>query len=117
MWAFSTSRGAFPKEGRAAHIPYSVGSGRRKAQMGHCMAGLLSYFAHHLITAPPFSSTPPSPPPSTSQWLVAGAREGDSLFFHYSGHGGTQADTQGDEADAQVRGPDERGKGGRRLCA
>ncbi|KAJ1661102.1 hypothetical protein IWQ61_000038 [Dispira simplex] len=32
-------------------------------------------------------------------WLVNGSQPGDSLFFHYSGHGGTQRDTNGDEAD------------------
>jgi Caspase domain. len=26
------------------------------------------------------------------KWLVQGARSGDSLFFHYSGHGGTASD-------------------------
>jgi hypothetical protein len=33
------------------------------------------------------------------QWLVKDARPNDALFFHYSGHGGQQADTDGDEAD------------------
>ena len=32
-------------------------------------------------------------------WLVAGARPGDALFFHYSGHGGQARATEGDEAD------------------
>lgn len=32
-------------------------------------------------------------------WLVSGARPGDALFFHYSGHGGQSKATQGDEAD------------------
>lgn len=32
-------------------------------------------------------------------WLVRGAQPGDSLFFHYSGHGGQAKATQGDEAD------------------
>lgn len=27
------------------------------------------------------------------QWLVEGAQSSDSLFFHYSGHGGHQSDT------------------------
>ena len=35
------------------------------------------------------------------KWLVKGARSGDSLFVHYSGHGGTQEDTNGDEPDGQ----------------
>jgi metacaspase-1 len=37
------------------------------------------------------------------QWLIAGAQSGDSLFFHYSGHGATQADVSPDtdEADGQ----------------
>ncbi|CAN0003514.1 unnamed protein product [Ascophyllum nodosum] len=33
------------------------------------------------------------------RWLVAGATAGDSLFMHYSGHGGSVKDTSGDEAD------------------
>lgn len=33
------------------------------------------------------------------QWLVAGAKPNDSLFFHYSGHGGQTKDTDGDEDD------------------
>jgi hypothetical protein len=33
------------------------------------------------------------------QWLTGGARSGDSLFLHYSGHGGRVRDTSGDEAD------------------
>ncbi|BGP18963.1 hypothetical protein JCM10213_004206 [Rhodosporidiobolus nylandii] len=33
------------------------------------------------------------------QWLVNGAQPNDALFFHYSGHGGQQAATEGDEED------------------
>jgi len=32
-------------------------------------------------------------------WLVRGAAPHDSLFFHYSGHGGQTKDLDGDEAD------------------
>jgi len=32
-------------------------------------------------------------------WLVKDAKPDDSLFFHYSGHGGTTKDLDGDEAD------------------
>jgi hypothetical protein len=32
-------------------------------------------------------------------WLVNGARSNDSLFFHYSGHGGQTEDLDGDEDD------------------
>ncbi|KAI1438050.1 caspase domain-containing protein [Xylaria sp. CBS 124048] len=32
-------------------------------------------------------------------WLVKGAEPNDSLFFHYSGHGGQTKDLDGDEAD------------------
>ncbi|RMD41999.1 hypothetical protein DV735_g3141, partial [Chaetothyriales sp. CBS 134920] len=32
-------------------------------------------------------------------WLVKDARANDSLFFHYSGHGGQTPDTSGDEED------------------
>jgi len=33
------------------------------------------------------------------KWLVRDARTNDSLFFHYSGHGGQTKDLDGDEAD------------------
>lgn len=33
------------------------------------------------------------------QWLVADARSGDSLFFHFSGHGSQKRDPSGDESD------------------
>ncbi|PRP86660.1 hypothetical protein PROFUN_05139 [Planoprotostelium fungivorum] len=33
------------------------------------------------------------------KWLVTGAMPGDSLFFHYSGHGSQVKDTNGDEDD------------------
>jgi hypothetical protein len=33
------------------------------------------------------------------QWLRAGAQAGDSLILHYSGHGGSVKDTDGDEED------------------
>eukprot|EP01012_Entosiphon_sulcatum_P068324 TRINITY_DN9845_c0_g2_i1.p1 TRINITY_DN9845_c0_g2~~TRINITY_DN9845_c0_g2_i1.p1 ORF type:complete len:346 (+),score=46.71 TRINITY_DN9845_c0_g2_i1:467-1504(+) len=33
------------------------------------------------------------------KWLVEGASPGDSLFFHYSGHGGQARDAEGDEKD------------------
>ncbi|KAK7206146.1 caspase domain-containing protein [Myxozyma melibiosi] len=33
------------------------------------------------------------------QWLVKGAQPNDSLFFHYSGHGGQTEDLNGDEED------------------
>ncbi|KAK9768879.1 hypothetical protein K7432_000110 [Basidiobolus ranarum] len=35
------------------------------------------------------------------KWLVEGAQSGDSLFFHYSGHGGSVQDTDGDEVDGK----------------
>jgi len=35
------------------------------------------------------------------QWLVQGAQPNDSLFFHYSGHGGQTKDLDGDEADGE----------------
>jgi Caspase domain len=33
------------------------------------------------------------------KWLREGAQAGDSLILHYSGHGGTQKDNDGDEED------------------
>lgn len=35
------------------------------------------------------------------KWLVEGAASGDSLFFEYSGHGGTAKDVDADEEDSQ----------------
>ncbi len=37
------------------------------------------------------------------RWLIQGAKSGDSLFFHYSGHGATSKDVspETDEADGQ----------------
>lgn len=32
-------------------------------------------------------------------WLVQGCQPGDSLVFHYSGHGSRQRDYHGDEVD------------------
>ncbi|KAA1070101.1 Ca(2+)-dependent cysteine protease [Puccinia graminis f. sp. tritici] len=36
---------------------------------------------------------------SAMQWLVSNAQPNDSLFFHYSGHGGQTEDLDGDEDD------------------
>eukprot|EP01112_Ceratiomyxa_fruticulosa_P008250 TRINITY_DN2132_c0_g1_i1.p1 TRINITY_DN2132_c0_g1~~TRINITY_DN2132_c0_g1_i1.p1 ORF type:complete len:404 (-),score=71.82 TRINITY_DN2132_c0_g1_i1:210-1421(-) len=33
------------------------------------------------------------------RWLVTGAKPGDSFFFHFSGHGGSTKDLDGDEDD------------------
>lgn len=35
------------------------------------------------------------------KWLVEGAKSGDSLFLHYSGHGGSQADDDSDDTDGK----------------
>jgi len=35
------------------------------------------------------------------KWLVSGAKSGDSLFLHYSGHGGNVEDKDGDEVDGR----------------
>ena len=35
------------------------------------------------------------------RWLVHGCRSGDSLVFHFSGHGGQEEDEDGDELDGQ----------------
>ena len=35
------------------------------------------------------------------KWLVTGAKSGDNLFFHYSGHGSYVRDGNGDEADGR----------------
>eukprot|EP01060_Flectonema_neradi_P039567 TRINITY_DN875_c0_g1_i3.p1 TRINITY_DN875_c0_g1~~TRINITY_DN875_c0_g1_i3.p1 ORF type:complete len:247 (+),score=61.74 TRINITY_DN875_c0_g1_i3:38-778(+) len=36
---------------------------------------------------------------SAFKWLASGNSPGDTLFLHYSGHGGQQKDTSGDEED------------------
>jgi uncharacterized caspase-like protein len=36
------------------------------------------------------------------QWLATCNNTGDSLFFHFSGHGGQQQDKTGDEDDGYV---------------
>eukprot|EP00617_Octactis_speculum_P012613 CAMPEP_0185790978 /NCGR_PEP_ID=MMETSP1174-20130828/158108_1 /TAXON_ID=35687 /ORGANISM="Dictyocha speculum, Strain CCMP1381" /LENGTH=123 /DNA_ID=CAMNT_0028485853 /DNA_START=668 /DNA_END=1039 /DNA_ORIENTATION=- len=36
---------------------------------------------------------------SSLRWLVKGARHGDVLFFHFSGHGAQQEDVHGYEED------------------
>jgi hypothetical protein len=38
---------------------------------------------------------------SAMQWLVQGAKAGDSFFLHYSGHGGSTEDLSGDEEDGK----------------
>ena len=48
------------------------------------------YSTPHRLFSAPDSLTPPTPTPLTT---------GDSLFFHYSGHGGRQKDQDGDEKD------------------
>jgi hypothetical protein len=35
------------------------------------------------------------------KWLITGAKKGDTLIFHYSGHGSQVADVSGDEIDAK----------------
>jgi metacaspase-1 len=48
-------------------------------------------------------STPPTKQEilTAIKWLVQGARDGDSLFFHYSGHGTQVPDESGDETDGK----------------
>ncbi|KAJ3342497.1 hypothetical protein HDU93_002256 [Gonapodya sp. JEL0774] len=38
---------------------------------------------------------------SAFKWLIEGAQPGDSLFFHFSGHGGSLEDSNGDEVDGR----------------
>ena len=35
------------------------------------------------------------------KWLITGAKKGDTLIFHYSGHGSQVADVSGDEIDGK----------------
>ena len=48
-------------------------------------------------------STPPTKQEilTALKWLVQGAKDGDSLFFHYSGHGTQVPDLNGDEKDGK----------------
>ncbi|KAA8646515.1 caspase family protein [Aspergillus tanneri] len=45
------------------------------------------------------------------QWLVKGAQPNDSLFIHFSGHGGRTPDLDGDEEDGELPTPDYRTAG------
>lgn len=45
------------------------------------------------------AESPPPPHLLRNRWLVKGAKAGDSLFMHYSGHGGSVKDHTGDEED------------------
>lgn len=36
---------------------------------------------------------------SALRWLIQGSRAGDSLVFHFAGHGSQKADRTGDEVD------------------
>jgi len=63
-----------------------------------------NYKEHDIVLLTDDSRDPRSQPTMANiragmRWLVDGARTHDSLFFHYSGHGGQVKDRNGDEID------------------
>ncbi|KAG6278474.1 hypothetical protein E4U47_005532 [Claviceps purpurea] len=105
---------------------YSNCTGRRKAlliginyfgqrgQLRGCIndvRNMTSYLAEHfgyrredMVILTDDQQNPMSQPTKQNilramHWLVKDARPNDSLFFHYSGHGGQTKDLDGDEAD------------------
>lgn len=50
---------------------------------------------HQAVPVP--TPLPTRRPPQGIQWLMADQQPGDSLFFHFSGHGSQQYDRNGDE--------------------
>ena len=52
-------------------------------------------------TTNPIQFNPTDPIATPDSWLVWQAQPGDSLFFHYSGHGGSVRDRSGDEVDSK----------------
>jgi hypothetical protein len=73
----------------------------------HRMKGFLSghgYREEDMVVLTDNSSHPRQQPTRQNMidamhWLVRDARPNDSLFFHYSGHGGQTKDLDGDEED------------------
>ncbi|PRT56019.1 Metacaspase-1 [Wickerhamiella sorbophila] len=105
---------------------YSNNSGRRKALLiginyygsrnqlngcvndAHAMASFLSndhgYRQEDMVVLTDDQRNPRSVPTRQNmldamRWLVSGAQPNDCLVFHYSGHGGTTPDLDGDEDD------------------
>ncbi|CAI6339086.1 unnamed protein product [Periconia digitata] len=108
------------------NFQYSACNGRRKAlliginyfgqrgQLRGCindvknMSGYLNqhfgYKREDMVTLTDDQQNPMSQPTKANilramHWLVKDARPNDSLFFHYSGHGGQTEDLDGDEDD------------------
>ncbi|OLL26047.1 Metacaspase-1A, partial [Neolecta irregularis DAH-3] len=112
--------------GQQYHFQYSNCTGRRKAlliginyfgtkeELKGCINDVLNmskflserynYKEEDMVILRDDSSNPQSLPTRANiiramYWLVNDARPNDSLFFHYSGHGGQTEDLDGDEDD------------------
>ncbi|TFJ80379.1 hypothetical protein NSK_008286 [Nannochloropsis salina CCMP1776] len=73
------------------------GEGRGEVERGRAPSILTLPFAHRRDMT--FVRIPQTNILDALRWLVEGATAGDSLFFHFSGHGGTARDLDGDEVD------------------
>lgn len=72
--------------------------------MSTYLNGHFGYKREDMVTLTDDQQNPMSQPTKANilramHWLVKDARPNDSLFFHYSGHGGQTADLDGDEDD------------------
>ncbi|KAF2758227.1 hypothetical protein EJ05DRAFT_381412 [Pseudovirgaria hyperparasitica] len=108
------------------HFRYSACNGRRKAlliginyfnqrgqlrgcindvkNMSNYLNGFFRYKREDMVILTDDQQNPMSQPTKQNilramHWLVKDARPDDSLFFHYSGHGGQTKDLDGDEED------------------
>jgi uncharacterized caspase-like protein len=72
--------------------------------MSAYLNGHFGYKREDMVTLTDDQQNPMSQPTKANilramHWLVKDARPNDSLFFHYSGHGGQTKDLDGDEED------------------
>ncbi|KJX93388.1 metacaspase like protein [Zymoseptoria brevis] len=72
--------------------------------MSEYLNGHFGYKREDMVTLTDDQQNPMSQPTKANilramSWLVKDARPNDSLFFHYSGHGGQTKDLDGDEED------------------
>jgi len=113
-------------DGQQYHFQFSNCTGRRKAlliginyfgtkeelkgcindvqNMSRFLRERYNYKEEDMVILRDDSSNPQSLPTRANMiramhWLVGDARQNDSLFFHYSGHGGQTEDLDGDEGD------------------
>ncbi|KAK1924591.1 peptidase C14, caspase domain-containing protein [Papiliotrema laurentii] len=125
-WGNQSNRPAPPPGPGQPYFEYSSRSGKKKAlliginyfgtkaQLAGCINDVhniqrfiqerYGYQPQDMVVLTDDSNDPKSLPTKANiekamGWLVDGAQKDDALFFHYSGHGTTAEDTNGDEAD------------------